>query len=71
MPDTRNKTCGAAERRQSSSLARSRRFTQPLSCRRAKDGDEPEWRTQAWKQRVEAEARLRLERNIRHSVASR
>jgi hypothetical protein len=35
------------------------------------DADMPEWRTERWKHRVEAEARQRLERNIRGVAAAR
>ena len=69
MPDTRHERCGALGRRRTPGLARVSRFTGPT--RGVKDGEVPEWMTQAWRQRVEAEARLRLERNVRDSVASR
>ena len=69
MPDTRHKTRGALGCRRTPGFARVSRFTG--QTRGLKDGDVPEWMTRAWKQRVEAEARLRLERNVRGSVASR
>jgi hypothetical protein len=41
--------------------------TRPSTLRRVTNGKMPEWMTERWKHRVEAEARLRLRRNV-HDV---
>ncbi len=54
-----------------SSVVASRRPNNSSGTPKEKDEQVPEWMTDTWKRRVEAEARHRLKRNIRDIGAAR
>jgi len=69
MPETLHKTRATPRRRSaciSTRASKSCKAMEPCTGARL-----PEWTTERWKRRVEAEARLRLKRNIRGSAESR
>jgi len=69
MPETLDRTRVTPRRRSARASTRASKLCKAMGpCTGARL---PEWTTERWKRRVEAEARLRLKRNIRGSAESR